>query len=170
MTFLLKLFFKLLIKMETPQNNNLLFSINREAVLTKYNFDTIEKVWEAFCKSIATNYQLGKGTSIHKFGTFTFTNTEVNLEGTTNQFNRDNKARKPIFIVSNDFVERLKPGIYGTNGLIYYTQKVNNNISHIKINYSQIAFTSNVAKEDCLGILEHYIKLIGDNIIQVNLI
>jgi hypothetical protein len=141
--------------------------VERQTILNNYSSETIDRVWEAFSKSIITNYQMGKGTHVHKFGIFTFTNTDVNLEGTTNQFNRDNKSRKPVFIVSSDFVERLRPGIYGTNGIIYYTQKLNNNISHVKVNHAQIALTAGIRKEDCFTILDHYIKAIGDSIIKV---
>jgi hypothetical protein len=65
---------------------------------------------------------------------FTFTANEVNLEGTTNQFQRDHKARKPVFIVSSDFIDRLKPGQSTPQGMVYYNQKQNNSLNHIKIN------------------------------------
>jgi hypothetical protein len=141
--------------------------LERQTILNNYSTETIERVWEAFSKSIAINFQMGKGTHVHKFGSFTFTNPEVNLEGTTNQFNRDNKARKPVFLVSNDFVERLKSGIYGSNGIIYYTQKLNNNISHVKVNFTQIALNAGINKDDCVTIFDHYIKAIGDSIVNV---
>jgi hypothetical protein len=143
--------------------------LTRTELLNNYNTELIDKAWELLCKSIAQNYQSGKGTIIPKFGTFTFNNSEVNLEGTTNQFNRDLKAKKPVFVVSSDFVERLKPGMFGNGGIIYYTQKINNNVGHVKVNYAQIAYSLNAKKEDCGVILDNLIRLIGDSIVKVSL-
>ena len=72
------------------------------------------------CLYIAQNYESGRGTSIKGFGVFTYTSSEVNLEGTTNQYNRDKKGKKPVFIVSKEFNEYLKPGQY--NQSITYEQ------------------------------------------------
>jgi nucleoid DNA-binding protein len=160
--------------METLTNSyNLKINTNpnklheRRTILAAFSNEAIERTWESFCKFIAQNYEIGKGTIIHKFGAFTFTNTEVNLEGTTNQFNRDQKARKPVFIVSSDFVERLKAGIFNTGGIIYYTQKINNNISHVKLNYAHIAMSTGLKKEDCSTIIEYILKSICDSIVSV---
>ncbi len=93
-------------------------------ILQNYPTEMIDASWDNLALFILENYQSGKGTIIKGFGTFTFTNIEYSLEGTTNQFDRDLKKRKPVFIVSNEFVEYLKPGIYSNkSGLIYYTQK-----------------------------------------------
>jgi hypothetical protein len=144
--------------------------LNRTEILNNYNTDLVDRAWELLCKSIAQNYQSGKGTVIPKFGTFTFNNSEVNLEGTTNQFNRDLKSKKPVFVVSSDFVERLKPGMFGNGGIIYYTQKLNNSLGHVKVNHAQIAYSLGIKKDDCYVILDNLIKLIGDSIIRVILI
>src|SRR4051812_24843169 len=102
--------------------------IRREDILNTYSNEIVSKCWEVFSKFILKNYQAGKGTVIPKFGTFTFNNVEFSLEGTTNQFDRDIKPRKPVFIVSSEFVEKLKPGIFANTGLVYYIQKKNNNV------------------------------------------
>ena len=81
-------------------------------ILSKYPKEIIDNCWLVFSQAIIENYSKGKGTFIKNFGTFTFTNEEYSLEGTTNQYKRDIKRRCPIFIVSKDFIDYLKPGIY----------------------------------------------------------
>jgi len=141
--------------------------VKRLDILKSFSDETVSKAWEVFCKYISKNYFSGKGTSIPKFGVFTFSANEVNLEGTTNQFQRDHKARKPVFIVSHDFVEKLKPGQTTPNGMVYYNQKQNNNMSHVKINYAELAYSLNLKKDDCFTIIDNYIKYIGDTIVTV---
>lgn len=144
--------------------------IKRLDILKNFSEEKLVEAWEVFCKYIAKNFQSGKGTNIPKFGVFTFTATEVNLEGTTNQFQRDNKARKPVFIVSTDFLDKLKPGQSTPSGMIYYNQKQNSSLNHVKINYAEIAYSLNMKKEDCHTLLDTYIKFIGDSINNVNFI
>jgi len=141
--------------------------VKRLDILKNFSEETVTKSWEIFSKYISKNYHSGKGTSIPKFGVFTFTANEVNLEGTTNQFERDHKARKPVFVVSNDFVEKLKPGQTTPNGMVYYNQKQNNNMNHVKINYAEMAYSLNMKKEDCFTLIDNYIKFIGDSIVAV---
>ena len=81
-------------------------------ILSNYPKEVIDNCWLVFSQAIIENYLKGKGTFIKNFGTFTFTNEEYSLEGTTNQYKRDIKRRCPIFIVSKDFIDYLKPGIY----------------------------------------------------------
>ena len=145
-------------------------TLSRKDILKNYSNDIIDSCWDSFCRLIAQNYQTGKGTIIPKFGTFTFNHVEVNLEGTTNQYVRDLKARKPVFLVSSDFVDNLNPGIYSSGGLIYYTQKINNNVGHVKINYAELAYSLNIKKEDCFVIIDNMIKHIGDSIVKVECI
>jgi hypothetical protein len=142
-------------------------TLNRKDILKNYSYDIIECCWDSFCKLIAQNYQTGKGTIIPKFGTFTFNNAEVSLEGTTNQYARDLKARKPVFLVSSDFLDNLNPGIFSSGGLIYYTQKMNNNIGHVKINHAELAYSLNIKKEDYFVIIDNLLKNIADTIIKV---
>ncbi len=142
-------------------------SFKREDLINSFNQDSITRCWEVFCGYISKNYQIGKGTIIPSFGTFTFTDFEVNLEGTTNQFVRDKKQRKPVFIVSNEFVETLKPGIVTDKSVIKYTQKLNNSISHVKVNYSELSISANLNKTDFVTIIDHLLKFIGENIRNV---
>ncbi len=151
---------------QSMQQFNSSGQISRQDILNKISSEAISACWAVFSKAILRNYQSGKGTSIPKFGTFTFNNAEVNLEGTTNQFSRDIKAKKPVFIVSSDFVERLKPGISSSNGIIYYTQKQNSNTSHVKVNYSEMAFSLDFKKEDLVTVIDNIIKFIGDSIVK----
>ena len=139
--------------------------INYQEILSNYPNEIKEKCWLNLSRCIIENYHSGKGTSIKGFGTFTFTNVEYNLEGTTNQYNRDIKPRYPVFLVSNEFVDYLKPGIYTEkSGLIYYTQKLNNKVPIIKLNLAKISYGANISKEECYTILSSTIKLMADQI------
>ena len=139
--------------------------INRKDILSSYNQKTLEEAWIQLSNYIRRNYESGKGTSIKGFGTFTFTNPEYNLEGTTNQFKRDLKLRRPIFIVSKEFLDYLKPGQFTKNGgLIYYLQQKNNNVNINKINYSEIAFSLNISKEECNEMIKNIIGDMADKI------
>jgi len=107
--------------------------INHADMLTSYSPKILQESWIQFSNFIKKNYEAGKGTNIKGFGVFTFTNPEYNLEGTTNQYKRDLKLRRPVFIVSNEFLDFLKPGQFTKRGgLIYYTQKLNNQVSLVK--------------------------------------
>lgn len=140
--------------------------VKREELLKKYPAEKIAKVWEVFCKLIAKNYQSGKGTVIHKFGIFTFDNAELNMEGTTNVHLRDLKPRKPVFLISSDFVDNVRQGIYATNGIVYYKLKKNNSTGTVKLNYAELSYSLSMGKDDCVVILENLIKFIGDSIIS----
>ena len=134
-------------------------------ILSNYPEEMIDSCWNNLSLLILENYQSGKGTIIKGFGTFTFTNIEYSLEGTTNQYDRDLKKRNPVFIVSHEFVEYLKPGIYtNKNGLIYYTQKKNNSVPIVKVNYAKISYGINISKEECFTIISTTFKLMGDQI------
>ena len=134
-------------------------------ILSNYPEDMIDACWNNLSRFILENYQAGKGTMIKGFGTFTFTNVEYSLEGTTNQYDRDIKKRKPVFIVSTELVEYLKPGMYNKKGgLLYYTQKINNSVSIVKVNYAKISYGLNISKEECYTILSTTFKLMGDQI------
>ena len=139
--------------------------INYQEIISNYPNEVIDSCWQNFARSIIENYQSGKGTFVKGFGTFTFTNVEYNLEGTTNQYNRDIKPRTPLFLVSQEFVDYLKPGIFTEkSGLIYYTQKLNNSVPIIKVNYAKISYGANISKEECFTIISSTIKLLADQI------
>ena len=139
--------------------------IDRKDILSSYNPKVLENTWIQLSNYIRKNYESGKGTFIKGFGTFTFYSPEYNLEGTTNQLRRDLKLRRPLFIVSNEFLDYLKPGQFTKNGgLIYYTQKKNNSVNINKINYSEIAFSLNISKEECIEIIKNIIGEMAEQI------
>ena len=141
--------------------------MSRENILKSFNQPIIMKAWEALCVSVAQNYQSGRGTVIKGFGVFTYISPEVDLEGTTNQFSRDKKGIKPVFIVSKEFNEYLKPGQYNYNTgyLIYFNQKQNNSLSHVRLNYAEIAYSMGIKKEECSMIIQNIILYL-DNAIR----
>ena len=158
-------------KMTNSMNSTYLKTFNQWGgvsyadILSNYPEDMLNACWNNLSRFILENYQSGKGTMIKGFGTFTFTNVEYSLEGTTNQYNRDIKKRKPVFIVSQEFVEYLKPGMYNKKGgLLYYTQKINNSVSIVKVNYAKISYGINISKEECFTIISTTFKLMGDQI------
>ena len=140
--------------------------MSRENILKSFNQPIINKAWDAFCRYIAQNYESGRGTIIKGFGVFTYVSSEVNLEGTTNQYSRDKKGKRPVFIVSKEFNEYLKPGQYNpTSGLLtYYTQKQNNALSHVRINYAEIAYSLGIKKEECTMIIQNILLYIDNSI------
>ena len=141
--------------------------INHVDMLNSYSPKILEESWIQLSNFIKKNYEAGKGTLIKGFGAFTFTNPEYNLEGTTNQYKRDLKLRRPVFIVSNEFLDFLKPGQFTKRGgLIYYTQKLNNNVNLVKFNFTELAFSLNISKEECQNIITTIIKEMADEIIN----
>ena len=141
--------------------------INHLDMLNSYSPKILEESWIQLSNFIKKNYEAGKGTLIKGFGTFTFINPEYNLEGTTNQYKRDLKLRRPVFIVSNEFLDFLKPGQFTKRGgLIYYTQKLNNRVNLIKFNFTELAFSLNISKEECQNIITTIIKEMADEIIN----
>ena len=136
-----------------------------EDILSNYPKETVDKCWTIFSQSIIENYQRGKGTFIKNFGTFTFSNVECNLEGTTNEYIRDIKRRRPIFIVSGDYIDYIKPGIYTEkSGMVYYTQKINKNVSIVKLNFAKLSYGGNISKEEISNIIYSIIKNMSDQI------
>ena len=140
--------------------------INHSDILNSYSPKILEETWTQLSNFIKKNYESGKGTTIKGFGTFTFMNPEYNLEGTTNQYQRDFKLRRPVFIVSNEFLDFLRPGQFTKRGgLIYYTQKLNNKVSLVKFNFTELAFSLNISKEECQNIVTTIIKDMADEIV-----
>ena len=139
--------------------------ITFEDILSNYPKELIDKCWILVSQFVLENYLKGKGTFIKNFGTFTFSNVEYNLEGTTNEYIRDIKRRRPVFIVSKEFIDYLNPGIYTEKGgLMYYTQKINQNISITKLNFSKLSFGGNVSKEEIYTIITSIFKNMSDRI------
>jgi len=140
--------------------------INHTDILNSYSPKILEETWTQVSNFIKKNYESGKGTFIKGFGSFTFMNPEYNLEGTTNQYKRDLKLRRPVFIVSNEFLDFLKPGQFTKRGgLIYYTQKLNNQVNLVKFNFTELAFALNISKEECKNIITTIIKDMADEIV-----
>ena len=139
--------------------------ISLHDILSNYSSEILDKCWENLSRLIIENYQSGKGTFIKGFGTFTFTNADYSLEGTTNEYERDLKSRRPVFIVSNEFIDYLKPGIYTEkSGLLYFTEPVNNNIPIVKVNYAKICYGTNISKEECVNIILSLIRKISEQV------
>ncbi len=142
-------------------------NIDREVIISNYNQDTIDRCWKALSTNIAQNYYQGKGTFIKGFGTFTFNNYYVNLEGTTNQFIRDKKSKTPIFIVSNEFNGNLVPGEFTRQkGIICFNQKQSKDISIVKLNYAEIAYSVSLSKDEVQNLIKNLIQYIGESIRQ----
>ena len=141
--------------------------INRKDILNSYDQNILKELWIQLCNYIIRNYETGKGTYIKGFGTFTFSDPELSTEGMTNQTDRDIKIklRKPVFIVSNEFAEFLKPGIYNDkNGLIPYNQKKYSSVNVKKINYHEIALALNISRDECCQIIKNILCDMGEEV------
>ena len=139
--------------------------ITYEDILSNYPKETIGKCWNCLSRLIIENYSGGKGTFIKGFGTFTLTNIEIDLDGTTNKKLYENKKRYPVFIVSKEFIDYIKSGIFTEkSGLIQYMQTKNGYIPIVKVNYAKISYGVNISKEECFTIINSIIKDMADKI------
>lgn len=140
--------------------------ISREVnLLGNLHGEILAKGWELMCSQILKNYQMGKSTVIPKFGLFTFQNPLISLEGTTNEVSRDKRSRYPVFIVSSDFVQGVRPGIFSEKGsATHYEQRQSNGVNSVKINYAEIAISLNVGKAEATTIIDNLIRFLGDKI------
>lgn len=157
-------------KMKNEQDTISLKKINSSVSLTRENLlsnipnNTFNLCWEALGNSIFRNYQNGKATIIPKFGSFTFTHPVINMEGSTNQFERDKKPINPVFIVSNEFCENVRPGIYSDKGVSVYQDKSNNFVPHLKLNHVEIALSINMDRNEFQTVIEHILAFLRENI------
>ena len=143
------------------------FVLARPDFINNYSQETIDACWSALSINVIQNYQRGKGTSIKGFGTFTFKNSTLNLEGTTNQNIRDKKPKLPVFIVSKELCERFCAGEYTRqNGIRYYNQKESKNIPIVKLNMAEMAYSLSMSKEEAANLLKHLIIHIRDCILD----
>ena len=141
--------------------------LDREQIINNYSQETIDSCWSVLCTNIIQNYQRGKGTLIKGFGVFTYKPTEVILEGTTNLYERDLRYREPIFIVSKELNENFCPGEYTRQNVIrYYTQKESKDISIVKINYAEMAYSISISKDELTNILKHLFMYISESIVN----
>ena len=143
--------------------------IDRGIMISNYTQETIDACWAALSTNIIQNYQKGKGTYIKNFGTFTYKAEEVNLEGTTNQYIRDKKPKSPVFIVSKEYNRNFAAGEYTRqNGIRYFTQKENKDISIVKLNFAQIAYSISMSKDEVVNLINHLISYMMENIQKKN--
>ena len=148
-------------------NTNKGIIIDREQIINNYSQETIDSCWSSLSVNIIQNYQRGKGTLIKGLGVFTFKPQEVILEGTTNQYDRDIRLREPIFIVSKELNENFLPGEYTRqNNIKYYTQKESKDISIVKINYAEMAYSISISKDELTNLLKHLFIHLSESIIN----
>ena len=138
------------------------FTLCRPDFIMNYSKEVIDACWSSLAINVIQNYQRGKGTSIKGFGTFTFKNSTLNLDGTTNQNIRDKKPKMPVFIVSKELCEKFCAGEYTRqNGIRYYNQKESKNIPIVKLNMAEMAYSLSISKEEAGNLLKHLIIHIG---------
>ena len=143
--------------------------IDRGIMISNYTQETIDACWEALSTNIIQNYQKGKGTYIKNFGTFTYKAEEVNLEGTTNQYIRDKKPKIPVFVVSKEYNRNFAAGEYTRqNGIRYFTQKESRDISIVKLNFAQIAYSISMSKDEAVNLINNLISYMMESIARKN--
>ena len=141
--------------------------IDRGIMISNYTQETIDACWSALAVNILQNYQKGKGTYIKNFGTFTFKPELINLEGTTNQYVRDKKPKNPVFIVSKEYIRGFAAGEYTRqNGIRYYTQKESKDISIVKLNFAQIAYSISMSKDETMNLINNLILYLMESMTQ----
>ena len=139
-------------------NNNSITT--RRDIHNSYDQNLLKEFWFQLSNNIIKNYETGKGTSIKGFGVFTFYESESNLEN-------EKKIMKPIFIVSKEFLEFIKPGVFNKNsGFIPFIMEKNDSIVIKKINYNEIAVALNITQDECYQIIK---KIINDMREQVKM-
>ena len=139
-------------------NNNSITT--RRDIHNSYDQNLLKEFWFQLSNNIIKNYETGKGTSIKGFGVFTFYESESNLEN-------EKKIMKPIFIVSKEFLEFIKPGVFNKNsGFIPFIMEMNDSIIIKKINYNEIAVALNITQDECYQIIR---KIINDMREQVKM-
>ena len=132
----------------------------RRDIHNSYDQNLLKEFWFQLSNNIIKNYETGKGTSIKGFGVFTFYESESNLEN-------KKKIMKPIFIVSKEFLEFIKPGVFNKNsGFIPFIMEMNDSIIIKKINYNEIAVALNITQDECYQIIR---KIINDMREQVKM-
>ena len=145
------------------------YIIDRGIMISNYTQETIDACWAALSTNIIQNYQKGKGTYIKNLGTFTYKAEEVNLEGTTNQYIRDKKPKSPVFIVSKEYNRNFAAGEYTRqNGIRYFTQKESKDISIVKLNFAQIAYSISMSKDEVVNLINNLISYMMENIVKKN--
>ena len=143
--------------------------LDRGIMISNYTQETIDACWAALSTNIIQHYQKGKGTYIKNFGTFTYKAEEVNLEGTTNQYIRDKKPKSPVFIVSKEYNRNFAAGEYTKqNGIRYFTQKENKDISIVKLNFAQIAYSISMSKDEVVNLINNLISYMMESIAKKN--
>ena len=130
---------------------------------------TVKTIWRALGSYIAKQLVNGKGVTIPRFGTFTFTAAEVNLIGTTNPQNRDHQIREPVFMVGKDFVSGvvLKTGISHNRGAQIRPMALNGAsgiIPLVKINYVEVGLFCGLTKDECRRGCEQMFRSMSDNV------
>ena len=143
--------------------------LDRNVMVSNYTQETIHAVWECLSINVIQNYQRGKGTYIKGLGTFTYKGQEINLEGTTNQYIRDKKPKIPVFIVSKEYNSNLCAGEYTKqNGIRYFIQKQSQDISIIKLNLAEIAYSISMSKDEVSNLLKNLILILIESIVKKN--
>jgi len=134
-----------------------------------FSDEEIRVVWNAFGLYLSKNMRMGRGVTIPKFGTFTFTPPEVRLKGVTNPEDRDLRPRNPIFVVAKEFVHGLdlKPGIFyhqefGAGIRPYTVYGSNGEVPVTKINLTEVSSYANMSKDSTELALHRIIKHLSE--------
>lgn len=127
-------------------------------------------IWSAFGSYVAKELVNGRGVMVPKFGNFTFSAAELDLQGTTNPDKRDKQIRTPVFMVSKDFVSlvTLRSGIVHTSASGICSVRplelkgASGVVPKVKINYVEVASLCGKSKEVCREVCELVVKYLSD--------
>lgn len=128
-------------------------------------------IWNSLGLYVSRNLRMGRGVNIPRLGIFTFTPPEVRLKGVTNELERDQQPRTPVFLIQKDFVKglNLRTAIFyhqdfGAGLRPYSAMGATGEIPIAKMNLIEIASYANMSKDAVELGLTRIIKYLGEKL------
>ena len=134
----------------------------------KLSAENEKKVWQALGECIHKALAAGRGIQVPKLGTFTFSQTEVDLYGTTNTLQRDKQERQPVFLINKDFAGSypLAHGIVNWAGQLVQKDQHGSTgiIPTSQVNFFELAAASGLSKDVFKTQCELVLKDLADKV------
>lgn len=130
-------------------------------------------IWNALGLYISRNLKMGRGVNVPKLGIFTFTPPEVRLKGVTNEEQRDNQPRNPVFLIQKEFLKgvNLRTAIFyhqefGSGLRPYAALGATGEVPVTKMNLIEVASYANMPKDATELGINRIIKYIADKLLS----
>mmetsp|Transcript_27355 Transcript_27355/g.49237 ORF Transcript_27355/g.49237 Transcript_27355/m.49237 type:complete len:905 (+) Transcript_27355:55-2769(+) len=95
-----------------------------------------------------------RGLIVPGLGLFTYGASAVSLDGITNPKARDKDLRTPVFVVSNEFDPRIRPGISHATGVRPYTSTGHGSVPTVRLNYTELGLQLVTSKDEAKARLD----------------